>query len=194
MASDFERAAVQRVIDQAEAAGVDVPENIRAIVSMPASIGGAVLWMKAHPDFEGAGCCYGDAIYGPERCTCWKPVFDVDQADPVPPGGPEDICIRSRMCGDCAYRPGSPERSEEFLAERLLSMPEEGKAFYCHDGMRRPVRWEHPDGRAIDGSPDDWQPAIVNGIPYRANGKPGLLCAGWAARGRRATHLQEKES
>lgn len=53
--------------------------------------------------------------------------------------------------------------------------------------MRRPVRWEHPDGRTIDGSPDDWQPAIINGLPYRADGRPGLLCAGWAARAARTT-------
>ncbi|MEU4754889.1 hypothetical protein AB0F93_28345, partial [Micromonospora tulbaghiae] len=123
-----------------------------------------------------------------------RPVFDVDQADPQLVTSPADITVRARMCGDCAYRPGSPERSEEFMAEELLALPEEGKAFYCHDGMRRPARWEHPDGRVVDGSTDDWQPPMVAGVPYRVAGRPGLLCAGWAAHGRRAArrgHLEE---
>ena len=187
MVSAFERLAVQRVIDKARDMGLDVPPTITQIVcSDGPSNNGAVLWHRAHPDDDGTGCCYGDAHKGPDGCTCWVPIYDVDQADPIEPTNPSDIQVQARMCGDCAYRKDSPERSKPYEEEALLSLADEGQPFYCHDGMRRPVRWEHPDGRAIAGSSDDWRPAMVNGLPYRANGLPGLLCAGWAARAARA--------
>lgn len=86
------------------------------------------------------------------------------------------------MCGDCAFRKDSPERREAFLEEALMELPTTGQPFYCHEDMRRPVRWEHPDGRTVEGSTADWQPPIIGGLPYRLDGRPGLLCAGWAAR------------
>jgi hypothetical protein len=123
-------------------------------------------------------------------CYCWRPVFDVEQADPIPPASPDDIGVQARMCGDCAFRKGSPERAYEFEEEALFSLADEGTPFYCHDGMRRPVRWEHPDGRSIPGDPADWQPPMVCGLPYRTDGRPGLLCAGWAARAARSDEMR----
>lgn len=35
------------------------------------------------PD-TGGGCCIGADVYGPGGCTCWRPVHDLDQADPAP--------------------------------------------------------------------------------------------------------------
>jgi hypothetical protein len=97
------------------------------------------------------------------------------------------------MCGDCAYRPGSPERKHDFEEEALLALPLEGQMFWCHDGMRKIIRWEHPDGRTIAPTGDDYDPPIINGAPFRADGRVGVLCAGWAACSRRWGNQIEKE-
>nr|MDT0660822.1 hypothetical protein [Micromonospora sp. DSM 115978] len=68
------------------------------------------------------------------------------------------------------------------LERRAVDLAVPTTPFWCHQGMRRPFRWEHPDGRTVDGSPDDYQPPTLAGVPFRADGSPGLLCAGWAAR------------
>lgn len=182
--SAFEQAVVQRVIDLAVAIGVDVPAEIYAARDAAGDhrLGGAVLWARAHPeDVDVRGCCMGEAVKGAEFCTCWAAVFDVEQQPARPPRRPGDIGVAPAMCGDCAYRPGSPERQLAGGHDELLDLARGGRPFYCHSGMRRPVRWEHPDGRVVAGSPDDWQPLMVGGVPYRADGSPGLLCAGWAA-------------
>lgn len=189
MASSLVRLAVQRLIDKANSLGVDVPADVQALARVDhADNLGALLWVKANPDQvdEVFGCCYGEALGGAERCTCWTPVYDVDQADPVPPSSPDGIQVRHALCGDCAFRKDSAERADEWSEEALLSLPAAGEPFWCHDGMRRPVRWEHPDGRTVAGSTADWRPAKVGPVPFRADGRPGLLCAGWAARAVRA--------
>ena len=180
----LEQSIVQRVIDRAVAAGVPVPEEISAIRDRAGehTLSGARLWLAAHPeDQEVRGCCWGEIVKGPEYCLCWEPVFDVNQQPPSAPLQPGDIMPAPAMCGDCAYRPGSPERQLPGGHDELLDLAASGQAFYCHTGMRRPTRWEHPDGRAVAGSPNDWQPPMVGGVPYRVDGSPGLLCAGWAA-------------
>lgn len=189
MISDFERRAIQRIVDQAREMHVPVPKEISDLLDHAQGNGGAVLWARANPDADGTGCCWGDVNGGAEGCTCWVPVYNAEQADPVPLTRPEDLQAQRRMCGDCAFRKGSPERDGSWKEEALLSLAEEGTPFYCHEDMRRPVRWEHPDGRVIDGSTDDWQPPIINGLPYRLDGRPGLLCAGWVARAARAEGL-----
>jgi hypothetical protein len=135
------------------------------------------------PDDVG-GCCVGSAFIGPQGCTCWEPVYDLDQAEPDltrPPG------LTPTMCVDCAYRPGSPERDghPDAAADRdsLEVLVITGDPFWCHQGMRLIVAREHPDGRRVDiGSGLAYDPPIVGAIPYRANGRAGLLCAGWSAR------------
>lgn len=158
--------------------------------------GGAVLWDEAHPDdLDVRGCCWGEADKGAAYCTCWEPVFDVAQADPVPAATAADVQVRpDGMCGDCAYRPGSPERTDESLAETLQELPLNGQTFWCHDGARRPTSWRHPDGRTIHGSPADYQPPTVAGVPYRTDGSPCYLCAGWSAACRRWDNQIDKES
>lgn len=179
----LERRGIELLIDKATAMGVPVPDEIRRILSDGSVHNtGAFLWSQAHPDDdEFRSCCIGNDVKGPEHCTCWLPEWNAVQAEPVLPPKAEDLAPQSRMCGDCAFRPGSPEREDEWLADSLYSLPAQNQPFYCHDGMRRPVRWRHPDGRTIDGSTADWQPPIVNGIPYRLDGRAGSLCAGWAA-------------
>lgn len=139
------------------------------------------------PDLPDAGkgaCCMGAAIYGPDRCTCWVAVYDVEQ-QPVTPGLPPPP-NPLRMCGDCAYRPHSPEREgaegyagDEELLDDLVAT---GTPFFCHAGVRRVVAWRHPSGVEIPGHPGAYDPPIENGVPYQADGTPGLLCAGWLLR------------
>jgi hypothetical protein len=185
--SSFERFAIQRLIDQAHRLGVDIPDDLNTAMThaMGCHSWAGQHWAELNPDAEQPICCYG-AVNGPDGCYCWTPVFDTEQADPRPPASPEDLTVRTRICGDCAFRKGSPERACSWSEDALFDLAATGEPFWCHDGMRRPVRWEHPDGRTVDGSPHDWQPARVGNVPYRADGSPGLLCAGWMARAGRA--------
>lgn len=149
---------------------------------------------NTQPDLPDTGgtCCYGAVIYGPGRCTCWTPVFDLEQAEPDQQlvtwlaAGIEPN-TRQRMCHGCAYRPNSPEQSDDptYLGDHdeLERIAREDR-FWCHQGMRRPVAWRHPTSVEVPGHPGGYQPPIVNNVPYKADGTPGELCAGWAARHR----------
>lgn len=134
------------------------------------------------PDPALGACCIGSAVMGPQYCTCWEQVFDVDQAE-VRPG---EAVARKSMCGDCAYRPGSPERGgderyngdQEFLDDIVLR----GDAFWCHQGMRKVVRLRHPSGAEVVIETDHYEPPKDGAVPYKADGSPGDICGGWAAR------------
>lgn len=187
MSGDFLRYALERTIAKAVDAGVPAAHGLHA-ATFCGGVGSyaAAKWTADHPDEAERDahsyCCQSAAMSGsPESCTCWVPVYAEDQADIRPPERPEDLTARPSMCGDCAFRPDSPERAEPWTAEALYDSARAGTPFWCHDGMRRPLRWQHPDGRVVDGSPHDWQPPIVGGVPYRADGRPALLCAGWRA-------------
>lgn len=148
---------------------------------------------KDFPDAGNGTCCIGAAVYGPHRCTCWEPVFDLEQA-PVDKtavqwlGAGVTPVTRTRMCGDCAYRPNSPEKSgDETYAgdpDFLEGIAVNGERFWCHQGLRKPIAWRHPSGVEIPAHPGGYDPPKVNGVPYRADGSPGELCAGWDARRR----------
>jgi hypothetical protein len=185
MPGDFEQLAITRLIEQAQQAGLAVPPAVQRYADHGAGNGGALQWVKAHPDDdEFRGCCWAEVISGPAYCNCWTPVYadDVVQADPQPVGPDSRIEAREGgMCGDCAYRPRSPERAEAYSEETLMALPRSGSVFWCHEGMRKPIAWVHPDGRTVPGDPDDYRPPIVDGVPFRADGRPGLLCAGWTA-------------
>jgi hypothetical protein len=134
------------------------------------------------PDAGGGHCCYGAIMRGPQGCTCWHSVYDLEQQPlrrglmPLPPGP-------VRMCGDCAFRPGSPERSGtegyEGDQELLDELVAEGAPFYCHQGVRRTVLMRHPSGAEAGGHPADYDPPIENGFPWKADGTPADICAGW---------------
>ncbi len=141
---------------------------------------GGELWELTHPNDEQIrGCCYGEALRGPEACTCWQPVFEMDQQPCAAATGPHEVA--PERCADCAFRPGSPELTDPYSREWLLELAQRGEQFWCHTGMRRPIRWQHPDGRTVSGDTNDWQPPIdrEHGVPFRADGRPGVLCAGW---------------
>jgi hypothetical protein len=141
----------------------------------------AQAWADAHPDDLNPACCWG-SLYDAAKCTCWSPVYDTTQAPPQTVTSPELLTAQKRMCHDCAYRPGSPERADEYLAEQLHTLPDAGTPFWCHEGMRRPAYWQHPDGRRVDAHPDDWHPAREGNFVYQADGSPALLCNGWMYR------------
>lgn len=122
-------------------------------------------------------CCMGVAVYGPERCTCWEPVFDVEQAEA---DTSIEVVTCEKCCDDCAFRNGSPERTEEMGEDELMDIVASG-TFFCHKGMRRVVGWRHPDGRYREAARDDYKPLIVGGVAYQIDGKPAKRCAGWAA-------------
>lgn len=128
-------------------------------------------------------CCMGSAMGGAGRCTCWEPVYDLEQAEPQLDA---PTVTRSSMCDDCAYRPGSPERAGQEDAgadeEGLDALVYSGSPFTCHKGIRRPIRWLHPSGVEIPGSPLDYRPPIHGARPYQANGLPAEVCGGWALR------------
>jgi len=153
---------------------------------------GGVYGTLQMPDPAFGACCDGSAIKGPQYCTCWTPRFDLEQADPVP----GERGQRAALCTDCAYRPGSPERSGDeryngdagFLNRIVVT----GEPFFCHQGIRRAVKLVHPSGAEVDVPPGDYRPPIIDGVPYKADGSPGELCAGWAAR--RAKHLEQEAS
>jgi hypothetical protein len=137
----------------------------------------------APPDAGGGTCCYGAAVDA-SRCTCWSAVYDLEQQALRPglPLPPSPLV----MCADCAYRPGSPERrgdetytgDVDLLEDLVIS----GAPFYCHRGIRRIVAWQHPEGVEIPGHPGAYDPPIVKSVPYRADGAPANLCAGWLLR------------
>lgn len=139
-------------------------------------------WMLPEDLVEGPdwlACCMGSVNDGPIACTCWRPVYDKRQRRPRTDVSP---ATRSKACADCAYRQGSPERER---GDDLDGLPDRGATFYCHQGIRRPKAWRHPDGRVrpvpdLEASPD-YQPPMLNQVPYKANGQPADRCGGWAA-------------
>lgn len=130
-------------------------------------------------------CCMGAAVYGPERCTCWVPVYDRDQAEPDTSTPPT---TRTTCCYDCAYCNGSPERTTYDEEGELLDCAGDLRAaFWCHQGDRKVIEWRHPDGRVFPQEREHYAPPIVDGVPYRADGRAGERCAGWAAHRTRLT-------
>lgn len=133
-------------------------------------------------------CCYGEAFGGPMRCTCWEPVYDVEQTPPADGGAPpteEEIPTRSKCCHDCAYRNGSPER-ERGEGEQLDDWALDGRSeFWCHQGVRRIVAYRHPDGTVLPAGDGEYAPPQgsdpLRPVVFKADGTIGERCAGWAA-------------
>jgi hypothetical protein len=171
-----EAAILAAAVDAAEIAGILPHGGVYGQIEMPDPVNGT--------------CCIGSAVKGPQYCTCWVPVFDLEQR-PTVPGEPG---ARAAMCADCAYRPRSPERQgdERYSgdAEFLSRITETGERFFCHQGVRRTVRLRHPSGAGVEVGPGDYRPPIVDAIPYKADGSPGELCAGWSLR--RAAYLRRE--
>lgn len=191
--SAFERAAVESVIDRADAAGVEVPQEVRDAACRLDSSAGAIAYLTLHPELDDGSswpqgyvpCCDSVGFTGDlARCRCWTPIYDTEQTPPLP--GP--VVPAVDLCGDCAFRRGSPERADAYSEEKLLDLAVEGERFWCHRGMRRPVLHRHPTLGDVPADPADWNPPIDrSGVPYQADGHPAVLCAGWAARTNRTS-------
>lgn len=137
------------------------------------------------PAPEGLICCDASANTGGDQCTCWEPVLALQdpirllhEQERIQEGPP---CPRRTACDDCAYRAGSPERE---AVDGSIPDYTARDRFYCHDGMPLAVAYVHPSGamhRLDLEQPVDYQPRIRGDRPFRVDGRPGLLCAGWAA-------------
>ncbi len=193
--TSLERLTYGKLVDKARHLGAEdqIPQMVLDFVDGHTHNPGALAWTREHPDDDQfRGCCEGEMVRGPIGDTCWEPVYDLEQ-QPLQPIGPDGITVRGGMCGDCAYRPGSPERDNPLMEETLMELPLRGDMFFCHEGMRRPAKWRHPDGREVAGNPADYQPPFDDlRRPYRADGQVGLICAGWAACGRRIQNERDK--
>lgn len=126
-------------------------------------------------------------------CAVWEPIYWPEPTrEPARlQAGPEPK--RPLACGDCAYRPGSPERQANGGA--LPETFDPLRPFHCHDGMPALVGWTHTavgdvcllasslptmqDGFLIGSY--DYRPHHVGGRGYQADGRPLVVCAGWAA-------------
>lgn len=162
------------------------------------------------PDFPDVGegmCCYGAAMFGPHRCTCWDEVYDLEQQPPDPKyqrwlNAGITLTVRDGMCLDCAYRPNSPERSGDttYLGGNPGELDDiaRGREFMCHEGMRRVLKWVHrKTGDEYPAHPGSYRPPFVPSgeldIPYKADGTPGDVCAGWNARHKALLAADAKE-
>lgn len=158
---------------------MSVTERVKLNVHLSLSV--HAYWEPEDSPDDWVPCCYGSAHNGPRGCTCWEPVYDQEQSAAC--GDVSNSPRRDSLCHDCAYRPGSPERQDPDSAENLLSLPEAGTPFYCHQGMRKILRWEHPSGRVYVPTGDDYKPGFTRDyIPLKADGTPADLCEGWRRR------------
>jgi hypothetical protein len=148
------------------------------------SMCGGPLYNVEVPDAGEGACCMGAAFYGPERCTCWKPIYDRRQRRVLRSGPP---VVRPKACGDCAFRPDSPERAgasgyQNNDPDELAAIAHGERPFFCHQGIRHALKLRHPNGVEVAAHAANYDPPIVGQVPYKANGLPADICAGWAAR------------
>lgn len=137
-------------------------------------------------------CCYGFVMDSWAGCTCWIPVFNTNGQVPTNEQQRRLLAMgiepntRDGMCPDCAYRPDSPEKTGDETysgdPEFLDQIARDGQRFWCHQGMLLVTVWRHPSGLEVPGHAGAYCPPIVDGVPYKADGTPGDLCAGWTAR------------
>lgn len=135
-------------------------------------------------------CCISSAEDGPTGCSCWEPVYDLDQQPPIDGLEPS---TRDSMCADCAFRPDSPERSGDDRYQHSDDDVLDLDHFWCHQGIRKPIAFRHPSGIVVETDVDAYKPpqrdhVDANGkiyrVPYKADGSPADRCAGHAAHNR----------
>jgi len=142
-------------------------------------------------------CCDASGYRSPNHCSCWEPVYDQEQADPLPGG---QVTTRPLMCSTCAFRPASPERQGDpaaAFADDIDELVYGRGTFFCHEGMRTVVAWRHPGVGieiAVDRPDLAFDPPFVRRrgeqVPLKVDGSRADRCAGQAAR-RRAAGIPE---
>ncbi len=70
----------------------------------------------------------------------------------------------SKMCDNCAFRKGSPERADPYRWAELQEVVKAGRPFYCHKGLEMTL---HPGGFGASFAP-----------PGEGEAK---VCAGWVS-------------
>ena len=81
-----------------------------------------------------------------------------------------------------------PRGKQTGLLDELVAT---GAPFFCHQGIRKPIAWRHPpSGTEIPGHPGGYDPPIRDGVPYKADGSPAFICAGWLLRRAKETQRQ----
>lgn len=138
---------------------------------------------------EQGPCCWQAANTEGDDCSCWLPILHpapaMDNGQLVTEEGPQEL--RRSKCGDCAYRPSSPERAAQGGEPLTYGLD---RPFSCHEAdrdvdpdarMPRVTVWVHPpSGATLTVTDDDYKPVINGNRPYLATGAPAPLCAGWA--------------
>ena len=137
---------------------------------------------------DGVPCCWATMHGDWDDCTCWAPIYDTPEQEPLLPG---EAAVMPTMCADCAYRPGSPERmgTPDAAADGydLDDLAIGGTRFWCHDGLRRVVAMRHTGtGETVEltGQHHYDPPLDARQRPHRTDGTVASLCAGWDARRR----------
>lgn len=148
--------------------------------------GAAALLARIIERLKDEPCCWGSSHDGPSGCTCWEPVYDLDQQPPIAIAA-EHVQTRAEMCADCAFRPDSPERrgDDRYSHNSDEELRELGH-FWCHQGMRKPIAWRHPTfGITLDADTDAYAPPMLRVgdtvVPFKASGAPADRCGGFAA-------------
>lgn len=131
----------------------------------------------APPPSPDSYCCWQVVNSDGEECTCWVAVFNIDPTTDVQAG---PMVTRLSPCDDCAYRGRSREREDGTLDHVGLRADE---PFMCHDGFPLVVELRHPDGSVASPWPraQDYRPVTFRNRAWRADGRPALVCAGWAS-------------
>lgn len=112
---------------------------------------------------HGYAICIGAAARGPHGCTC-DTLTDADHARAVAAAWEDHRRRDGRMCHDCAFRSGSPERE----SGELHTITRNPAPFRCHQGMpntsANPEEGEYVPRTNGDGDADEYPE-----------------CAGWRA-------------
>lgn len=144
-----------------------------------------------------ANPCWEACALDGQDCAMWEAVYWPEPERDALQVGPENVAPRA--CGDCAYRPGSPERRENDGDLPLGFDPE--KPFYCHTGMSALVGYTHAElgvSMLVSALPSMQDGFLIGSLDYSvvqdpdrrrgwmADGRPLVVCGGWWAHARKA--------
>lgn len=140
-------------------------------------------------DPDGA-CCWTAVQTEGTDCSCWEPIYSATPTRDVQAGPP---AVRDSMCHDCAYRPGSPERTEQGGGQLDV---DRRRPFVCHQGMPVLLGYTVPSWQGNDGvwqtgafcvvarlvhDRDNFGPITRGPTAWKTDGTLADVCGGWAS-------------